>query len=116
MTTKITKDTKNSRKENLIAKPIYLLVLGKGYTEAYYQLSKEEQASLWSKVDEIDRRAGGKWQIVCNSRWANEEIYDWVVVEYPDMDAYQKKVEELEKLDFWRYWSAKTILGTKMNE
>jgi len=99
-----------------MAKPIYLLVLAKGYTEAYYQLSKAEQAELWSKVAKIDPRAGAKWQIVCNSRWADEEIYDWGVIEYPSMDAYQKKVEELEKLDWWRYFSAKTILGTKMEE
>ena len=99
-----------------MVKPVYLLVLGKGYTEAWYQLSKEEQDSLWSKVEEIDKRAGAKWQIVCNSRWADEEIYDWGVIEYPDMEAYQQKVEVLEKLNWWRYWSAKTILGTKMEE
>ena len=98
-----------------MSKPIYLLVVGKGYTEAWYQLSKAEQDSLWSKVEEVDQRAGAKWQIVCNSRWADEEIYDWGVIEYPDMDD-QKKVEELEKLEWWRYWSAKTILGTKMEE
>ena len=99
-----------------MAKPVYLLILGKGYTEAWYQLSKEEQDSLWSKVEEIDKRAGAKWQIVCNSRWVDEEIYDWGVIEYPAMEAYQQKVEELEKLNWWRYWSAKTILGTKMEE
>jgi hypothetical protein len=30
------------------------------------------------------------------------------------MEAYQKKVAELEALNWWRYGSAKTILGTKM--
>jgi hypothetical protein len=28
------------------------------------------------------------------------------------MEAYQKKVEELERLEWWRYFSAKTLLGT----
>lgn len=97
-----------------MSKPIYLLVLGKGYTETWYQLSKEEQARLWSKVEEIDKSAGAKWQLICNSRWADEEIYDWGVIEYPDIDAYQQKVAALEKLYWWRYFSAKTILGTKM--
>ncbi len=95
-------------------KPVYLLVLGKGVTEAWYQLSKEEQESLWAKVQEADRRAGAKWVILCNSRWADEAIYDWGVLEYPDMEAYQQKVTELEALQWWRYFSAKTILGTKM--
>lgn len=94
--------------------PVYLLVLGKGWTEAWYRLSKEEQDNLWSKVEDVGKRAGEKWLIACNSRWADESIMDWVVFEYPDMDAYLKKVEELEKLEWWRFFSSKTILGTKM--
>jgi len=97
-------------------KPVYLLVMGQGHTEAWYQLSKEEQNKLWSTVEEVDKRAGGKWVILCNSRWADEALFDWGVLEYPDMEAYQQKVEELEKLNWWRYFSAKTILGTKMEE
>ena len=97
-----------------MSKPVYLLVLGQGHTEAWYQLSEAEKDELWSKVQEVGKRAGAKWLIICNSRWADEAIYDWGVIEYPDMETYQKKVEELEKLDWWRYFSAKTILGTKM--
>jgi hypothetical protein len=97
-----------------MSKPIYLLVIGKGWTEAWHQLPSEEKDSSWSKVKEVDKRAGAKWLILCNSRWADEETFDWGVIEYPDMEAYQKKVEELEELDWWRYFSAKTILGTKM--
>jgi hypothetical protein len=41
---------------------------------------------------------------------------DWGVLEYPDMNAYRRKVAELEELNWWRYWSSsKTILGTKMD-
>jgi hypothetical protein len=76
--------------------------------------SKEERDNLWAKVQAVDERAGAKWVIVCNSRWADESIYDWGVLEYPSMEAYQQKVKELEELEWWRYFSAKTILGTKM--
>ena len=96
--------------------PVYLLVLGKGHTEAWYQLSKEQQDSLWSKVEEVDKRAGATYRLFCNSRWADEEISMWGVIEYPSMEAYLQKVKELEKLNWWRYFSAKTILGTKMEE
>jgi hypothetical protein len=96
--------------------PIYLLVLGKGFKEAWYHLSKEEQDQLWAKVEEIDKRAGAEWQIACDSRWADEEIYDWVVITYPDFESYHRKVAALEELDWWRYWECKTILGTKMKE
>jgi hypothetical protein len=99
-----------------MSKPVYLLVLGKGHTEAWYQLSQEERDNLWGKVKDVDQRAGVKWHILCNSRWADEDIFDWGVLEYPDMEAYQEKVKELEKLEWWRYWSGKTILGTKWGE
>jgi hypothetical protein len=52
--------------------------------------------------------------IACNSRWADEGFSDWAVVEYPDAEAIQQKVAELEKLNWWRYFSAKTVQGTKM--
>ena len=95
-----------------MSKPIYLLAMG-SFTEAWYRLSQAEQNELWAKVEEADQRAGAKWLIACKSRWADEAIGSWVVIEYPDMEAYLKKVDELDKLEWWRYFSAKTILGTK---
>ena len=93
--------------------PVFLLVLGEGFTEAWYQLSKQEQDDLWERVQDVDRRAGAVWRIVCDSRWADESLLDWGVIEYPDFDSYRQKVAELEKLNWWRYWSGRTILGTK---
>jgi hypothetical protein len=102
--------------ESKVSKPVYLLVLGQGNTEAWYQLAKEEQDNLWSKAMQAEKHAGAKLVIACNARWADEALSEWVVLEYPDMEAYQQKVEELKKLNWWRYFSAKTILGTKMEE
>ena len=96
-----------------MSEPIYLLVIGKGWKEAWHQLSQEEQDDLWAEVEKIEERAGSKWLILCNSRWADEDVFDWGVLEYPSIEVYQQKVAELEQLNFWRYWSAKTILGTK---
>ena len=76
--------------------PIYLMVLGKGFTEAWYQLSKPEREELWAKVEEVEQRAGSKWVILCDSRWADEQVFDWGVLEYPDLDSYRMKVAELE--------------------
>ena len=95
--------------------PVLLLVLGKGFKEAWYQLSKDEQDDLWARAQEIDQKAGAVWRIVCNSRWADESVYDWGVIEYPDFDAYRQKVAELEEIGWWRYWECKTILGTEMD-
>jgi hypothetical protein len=71
---------------------------------------------LWAKVQEVDKRARPKVLIACDSRWAGEDLRDWAAIEYPDMDTYQQKTEGLEKLNWWRYWSGKTILGTKIPE
>jgi hypothetical protein len=103
-------------KEAHMSKPVYLLVLAKGYTEAWYQLSKEEQDALWAKVNEIDKRAGAKFHVFCNSRWADEDLMAWGVIEYPSMEAIEQKVKDLEDMNWWHYVSAKTILGTKMEE
>ena len=95
--------------------PILLLILGQGFKEAWYQLSEEEQENLWKRAQEIDRKAGAVWRILCDSRWDDESVANWGVIEYPDIDAYREKVAELEKIDWWRYWSCKTILGTEMD-
>ena len=38
---------------------VFLLVLGKGFTKARYQLSSQEQDDLWAQVRKVDRQAGG---------------------------------------------------------
>ena len=96
-----------------MSESVYLLVIGEGYTEAWYRLTEEEREERWAKVQEVDKQAGAKWVIACDSRWADEGVQHWAVLEYPNMAAYQKKVAELEKLEWWRYWKARTILGTE---
>lgn len=96
--------------------PVHLLVLGKGFTEAWYRLTEQEQKELWDKVCEVDRRAGMRVIIACFARWANEGLYDWGVLEYPSIEALQQKTAELEKLQWWRYWECESILGTPVPE
>ena len=60
----------------VMSTPVFLLVLGKGFTEAWYQLSKQEQDDLWARVQDVDRRAGAVWRIACDSRWADESLFD----------------------------------------
>ena len=93
--------------------PIYLLILAKSYTEAWYNLSKQEQDDLWTKAKAIDDEAGATWHLLCDSRWADEEMPNWGIIEYPDLEAYQRKVAALEAIDWWRYLSTRTVLGTK---
>ena len=99
-----------------MSKPVYVNYCVQGLTEAWYRLSKEEQDNLVAKIKEIDKSLGCKELIGCDSRWADEATVAWGVEEYPDMDAYQKAYEEVEKLGKFRYISVKTILGTKSVE
>ena len=98
-----------------MSKPVDLLIWGKGYTEAWYQLSKDAQDKLRSQVSEADKASGLKWVVLCDSRWADEEVYHWGIQEFADMNAVRKKAESLEKLQWWRYITTKSILGTKMD-
>lgn len=97
-----------------MAEPVYLLVLGKGYSEAWHRLSESERSALWARVQEVDRRAGMELVLACDSRWSDEAVKMWAVLKYPDMETYQQKVRELEAMEWWRYFSARTILGTEM--
>ena len=40
----------------------------------------------------------------------------WGVIEYPDIESYQRKVAALEEMDWWRYVSTRTVLGTKAED
>jgi hypothetical protein len=51
-----------------MSKPVYVLHLFDHWTEAWYQLSKEEQKNLTEKMQEVNNNAGIKWIISCNSR------------------------------------------------
>jgi hypothetical protein len=55
-----------------MAQPIYKVFLG-GFTEAWYQLSQEEQDSLLAKVNETLEKVGGKRVVTCDSGWASEQ-------------------------------------------
>ena len=95
-----------------MSEPVYKLVVFKGYTEAYYQLSKEEQRRLYDKATAVDEKYGVEWVVQCDSRWATEAIPWWDVIKYPSMEACQQSTAESENFDWWRYVDAESTLGT----
>jgi hypothetical protein len=94
-----------------MAEPIYKLWMSKP-TEAWYQLSEEERASLQAKEQEAMEKVGGKMVIVCNSIWSSEPYVLFGVNEYPDIEAAQKHAELSWEHQHFRYFEAKTLLGT----
>ena len=95
-----------------MAGPIYSLFMFKP-TQAWYQLSKEEQDKLMAKVGEALDRVGGKSVLMCNSAWSNEQWLGFGVEEYPDIEAVQKSKQILLELDWYRYVEGVSLLGSK---
>ncbi len=98
-----------------MAGPIYKLFLGK-MSEAWHQLSQEEQADLMAKVEGAFEKVGGNRTIMCDSSWTLEQWPFFGVEEFPDIEAVQKHAELLNELNWLRYSEALTVLGTEYQE
>jgi hypothetical protein len=82
-------------------------------TEAWYQLSSEEQANILQKDRESVEKAGGKTIVSADCAWSSEEYLFFGVEEYPDIEAEQKHVKFMNDMNWFRYIDSKVILGTK---
>ncbi len=98
-----------------MAGPIYKLFLGK-MSEAWHQLSQEEQADLGTKVEGVLEKVGGKSTLVCDSSWTSEQWPFFGVEEFPDIEAVQKHAELLNELNWLRYIEGMSVLGTEYQE
>jgi hypothetical protein len=92
--------------------PIYKLWLLK-LTDAFYQLSEEEQADHVAKINAAMEKAGGKRLLACQSRWCSEEWVGFGVEEFPDIEAVQKFTELLDEFGHYRFISGISLLGTE---
>jgi len=95
-----------------MAQPIFKLVLTRGYTEAYYQLSKEEQDHLGKQVYDVVTGLGAKLVgPFYNCRWSNDKYDSFFLMEYPDIDAAIADTAAVDQLGLFRYMRSETILG-----
>jgi hypothetical protein len=95
-----------------MAGPIYKLWMFK-YTDAWYQLSEEEQAAHFSRLQEAYEKVGGKMFIACSSAWSAEQWVMFGLDEFPDIEAVQEFTELLLEQDHFRYIESMSVLGTK---
>jgi hypothetical protein len=96
-----------------MAQTIYKVWLVKP-TEAWHQLSHEEQDKLFAQVAEARAKVGGTIPIACQSGWASEQWPFWGVDQFPDIEANQKFTELLNAFNWFRYMESLTVLGTEM--
>ena len=96
-----------------MSKPVYVLVLNKGLTEAGYQAFPNSQMEELIKKALASRdQAGGKQIVSCDSRWSSQQWNSFGVEEYPSIEALQEHMKRLEEMNWWRYVEITTILGT----
>ena len=96
-----------------MAQPVYKLWRGR-FTEAWYQLSADEQQSLMAKVEQTLAQAGGKELVICSSGWADEYWQVFGVEEFPSLEAAQHHHQALQTLNWYRYIESTTTLGTAL--
>jgi hypothetical protein len=92
--------------------PIYKFWQAK-FNEAWYQMSAEEQSQQMAKVGAALEQVGGKAVIACESEWANEQWQAFGVEEFPDIESVQKHTKLLSELNWGRYLTSVSTLGTK---
>jgi len=94
-----------------MGKPIIMFTAAK-MTDAWYQLSKEEQDRLMAQIMAHREQVSGiKNIIACRSLNAPWEF--WLVDEYPDIETAQKLDDLDADLNWRRYWEGISLLGTR---
>jgi hypothetical protein len=94
-----------------MGKTIYKLFIGK-MTEAWHQLTPEEQESYMTRVDGTLDQVGGRRTLICDSGWSSEQWPFFGVEEFPDIEAVQKHSDLLDEFNWGRYVESITLLGT----
>ena len=97
-----------------MAQPIYQLWQART-TEAWHQLSQEDQQRLLGKVMEALDTVGGKELVICDAAWSNERWPIFGVEEFPDIEAVQRHEQLLTDLNWLRYVESRTTLGTEFS-
>ena len=96
-----------------MAKPIYKFFMAR-FSQAWYQLSKEEQKSFVAKLDEALEKAGGKRPIICDTSWSSDQCLIAGMEEFPNIEAVQNYMAAVNELNLFRYVEGTSVLGTKM--
>jgi len=81
------------------------------YTEAWYQLSREEQEELMEKVRQALKKVGGKQVMSCLSLWSSEKWMAFGIEKFPSLEAQLLHTQMLFDLGWYRYVESESQLG-----
>ncbi len=96
-----------------MAEPVYKHWLLEKWTDAWYQLSQEEQRRLLDRIASTLEQVGGKSLMLCQATWAGDQYVAFGLEEYPSIEAVQKHEELIAEIGWPRYRQARSVLGTK---
>ena len=85
-----------------MAQPIYKVFMGRK-SEAWFQLSKEEQNSFEAKLNEALEKVDAKRLNLFNSSWSSDQWAFAGVEEFQNIEAVQKYTAALQELNWFRY-------------
>ena len=83
-------------------------------SEAWFQLSKEEQDGFEAKLNEALEKVGAKRPILCDTNWSSDQWLFAGIEEFPNIEAVQNYTAAVSELNLFRYVEATSVLGTKM--
>ena len=93
--------------------PLYQLWMVKNSSnDPHESLSKAERDRIWEQMGASVSKNGAVEVITCESTWSNEEYSAFGVLAWPSLEALQAHTKELTNIGWYRYISAKSILGT----
>jgi hypothetical protein len=96
-----------------MAQPILKFFMGR-FSEAWYQLSKEEQKGLVAKLDGALEKVGAKRLLLCDTNWSSDQWAFAGIEEFPNIEAVQNYIAAINEFNWFRYVEATNVLGTKM--
>ena len=96
-----------------MAQPVYKVWMMK-YKDAWYKLSKEEQAKHTEQIAEALKQVGGEQIMVRVSVWSSEKWLAWGVEKFPSIEAVQQHAMILFNLNHFQYFESNSYLGMEM--
>ena len=92
--------------------PIYKVWMHKP-SDAYLQLSEQEQNAVLAKLGDLAKQCGGKPILQCFSAWSNQEWPIFGLEEWPNVEALQRYHSLIYETGLARYGEDWSLLGTK---
>ena len=83
------------------------------FTEAWWQLSSDEQAAHMAKIEEARKKVGCKLIVSATPYWAEEQWMGCGVEELPSVEAAMQYAQLLYDLSSARYFQGESWLATE---